>query len=370
MRFRFSCSLLILALSLSSPAWGQGVSQQSAPKSGDSSNLTLPLTKVPAEVILVKGAWSSASDSTTPVPEGGNVANEVFSDQYFGMTYPLPPDWTEKYEGPPPSDSGRYVLAQLSPADTFKGLARGSISITAQDMFFTPVPASNATELINYMKDHLQADYKVEMPPRQTKIADRSFTFFAYWSPVAQLHWYVLAIQIRCHTVQIVLTSRDTKLLDGLILDMNKMKLPAEASLTGGGGGGAVPVCIKDYARDENVIERVNPVLTEHRLNPVPVRIIIDKDGKVKHVHFLSAFADQAKAITDALGQWKFKRYPRYGQPIEVETGILFGRASTHKRATGGWPSNRIANIHPNREESVPDVPVKVPPGGGGCYNG
>jgi hypothetical protein len=34
-------------------------------------------------------------------------------------------------------------------------------------MFFTPAPASNATELINYMKDHLQSDYKVEMP--QTK---------------------------------------------------------------------------------------------------------------------------------------------------------------------------------------------------------
>ena len=328
MRFRFSCSLLILASSLSSPAWGQDVSQQSAPKSGgDFSNSMLPLTKVPTEVILVKGAWSSASDSVTPVPEGGNVANDVFSDQYFGMTYALPPDWTEKYKGPPPSDSGRYVLAQLSPADTFKGLVRGSILITAQDMFFTPVPATNALELINHMKDNLQADYKVETPPTQTKIADRSFTFFAYWSPVAQLHWYVLATQIRCHTVQIVLTSRDTKLLKDLILDMNKMKLPAEASPTGGAGGGAVPVCIQDYARNENLIARVNPVFTEHRFNPVPVRIIIDREGKVKHIHFLCAFPDQAKVITDALGQWKFKRYRRGGEPIEVETGILFGRA-------------------------------------------
>jgi hypothetical protein len=338
MLFRFSCSLLILASSLSSSAWGQGVSQQSAPKDGgDSSNSLLPLTKVPTGVILVKGAWSSASDSVTPVPEGGNVADDVFSNQYFGITYALPPDWTEKYKGPPPSDSGRYVLAQLSPTDTFKGLARGSILITAQDMFFTPVPASNATELINHLKDNLQADYKVEMPPTQTKIADRSFTFFAYRSPVAQLHWYVLATQIRCHAVQIVLTSRDTKLLKDLILDMNKMKLPAEASPTAGAGGGAVPVCIQDYARDENMIAWVNPVFTEHRFNPVPVRIIIDKEGKVKHIHFLSAFTDQAKAITDALGQWKFKQYRRDGEPIEVETGILFGRAprTTAPQAAG-----------------------------------
>ena len=129
--------------------------------------------------------------------------------------------------------------------------------------------------------------------------------------------------------MQIVLTSRDSKLLERLILDMNRMKLPEEATPTGRGGGGGVPICIKDYVRDENMITRVNPVLTEHRFNPVPVRIIIDKKGKVKHIHFLSAFPDQANVITDALNQWRFKPYRRDGQPVEVETGILFGRPSS-----------------------------------------
>jgi hypothetical protein len=264
----------------------------------------------------------------TPVPEGGNVTNYAFSNQYFGMSYTLPRDWEEKYKGPPPSDSGRYVLLQLRPANTFKGSARGTILVTAQDMFFTPFPATNALELVNYSKNHLQADYKVEMPPTPTKIADRSFTFYAYWSPVAELHWYVMATEIRCHAVEIVLTSRDTKLLENLVLDLNKLKLPADTGPTAGTGGGADPVCIKDYVRDENVITRVDPVFSEHRFNPVPVRIIIDKEGKVKHIHFLSAFPDQAKAITDALGQWKFKRYLKDGKPVEVETGIMFGRAS------------------------------------------
>ena len=102
------------------------------------------------------------------------------------------------------------------------------------------------------------------------------------------------------------------------------MKLPEDASPTGGGGG-SVPICIKDYARDENVIAHVDPVFTEHRPNSVPVRIIIDKEGKVRHIHFISAFPDQAKAITDALGQWKFKPYAIEGKPAEVETGIWFG---------------------------------------------
>jgi hypothetical protein len=206
--------------------------------------------------------------------------------------------------------------------------------VTAQDLFFNPLPAGNALELINYSKDHLQADYKVEMPPTPTKIAGRSFTFFAYWSPIAELHWYVMATEIRCHAVQIVLSSRDTKLLESLVLDLNNMKLTAEVGAAGGGG---FPVCIKDYATDANVLARVDPLFTERRFNPVPVRIIIDKEGKVKHIHFLSAFPDQAKVITAALGQWRFKPYRQDGKPMEVETGIMFGRASSPaKRAAAG----------------------------------
>jgi hypothetical protein len=326
MRSPFLCSLLILALFVSSPAWSQSGKQNVPKNGGDFSNNVQPATKVPAEVILVKGAWPSASDSVTPLPEGGSLTNGFFSNQYFAITYALPPDWIEKYKGPPPSDTGRYVLVQIGPADSYKGATRGSILIVAQDMFFTPLPATNALQLIEYMKDHLQADYKAELPPTEVKIAGHPFRFFAYESPVAQLHWYVAATEIRCHALEIVLTSRDTKLLQSLVSDMSKMKLPEEASPITGTGGGAVPVCIQDYVREENLIAKVDPVFTEHRFNPVPIRIIIDKEGKVKHIHFLSAFPDQSKAITDALGQWKFKPYLQDGQPVEVETGIMFGR--------------------------------------------
>ncbi|MGA2355945.1 MAG: hypothetical protein ABSG02_15720 [Terriglobales bacterium] len=322
---RFVRLSLVLAWFASLLAAGQNASKNSL---DFPSNITGQLTKVPEGVVLVKGARPSASDSVTPVPEGGNVTDNVFTNKYFGMTYSLPPDWRQKYEGPPPSDSGRYVLAQITPADTFKGPARGNILITAQDTFFSPLPTADAGELINFEKDNLQADYKVELPPTQMKVADRSFTFFAYWSPVAELHWYVLATDMRCHALQIVLSSRDTKLLENLTLDLNRMKLPPEAGVAAGVGGDAVPACIQDYARDENIIAKVNPVFTEHRFNPVPVRIIIDKEGKIKHIHLVSAFPDQAKAITDALRQWKFRRYLQDGQPAEVETGIMFGQVS------------------------------------------
>ncbi|MGO9450160.1 MAG: energy transducer TonB [Candidatus Binataceae bacterium] len=321
--FARGLAALALALTVSAPAFGQTTTQNG----GDFSTNLHPRTKVPANVILVKGAWSSASDSTTAVPEGGSLINNVVRNRYFGITYPLPPDWIQKYAGPPPSDSGRYVLAQIWRPDTYKGDARGNILITAQDMFFTPLPRDNALQLVDYARNHLQADYELELKPTQTEIAGRPFAALAYWSPVAELHWYVLATEIRCHAVEFVFMNRDQKTLESTVLKMSKMKLPEEASPTGGTGGGGVPVCIKDYASDENVIDRVDPVFSEQRFNPVPVRIIINKEGKVKFIHFLSAFPDQTKAISDALRQWKFRPYLLAGHRVEVETGVMFGRA-------------------------------------------
>ena len=34
------------------------------------------------------------------------------------------------------------------------------------------------------------------------------------------------------------------------------------------------------------------------------VRIIIGRNGKVRHVHVISAFASQAQTVTDAMMQW------------------------------------------------------------------
>jgi TonB family protein len=356
MRCRSLILCVLLFSFLACAAWGQSIQgpPSSAPAQGASdqpaaqpggyksggefSNVEHPdpSKAVPKDTIIVKGAWYSASDATTPIPENGTVANSVFTNPYFGITYPLPANWQQKFTGPPPSDTGSYVLAQITPTQPNAssgeegpfghGQVSGHMEIYAQDMFFNPFPAKNALQMVHYSSSHLPSVYRVEMKPTEAKIAGQPFTFYAYWSPAAELHWYVLATEIRCHTVQIVMNSRDTKLLEKLMLDLNRMKLPAEASPTGGTGGGNVPVCIKDYANSDNVIERVDPVFRERRYNAVPVRIIIDKAGNVKHIHVLNAFPEQEKAIMEALKKWKFRPYEREGQRLEVETGIMFGR--------------------------------------------
>jgi hypothetical protein len=287
------------------------------PNGGDFSHNMNP-EKVPEGVLIVKGAWSSASDATTPLPEGGKVAGHVYHNPYFGLTFPLAQGWTQSYDGPPPSDSGYYVLAQLQLTAAPEGQSRGSVLIGAQDMFFTPTAARSALELVSYARDHLGASYTVEKPPAEVRIAGHSFARLAYESPVTGLHWYMLATQARCHTVQFVFTSSDPRLIAGLVRSMSATVLEE----------GEAPVCVQDYASSDNVIKKVQPFFSERRANPVPVRLVIDTRGRVEHIHVLSAFPDQAKVITDALMQWQFKPYSVNGRAVKVETGMLFGRTA------------------------------------------
>jgi hypothetical protein len=270
--------------------------------------------QLPANTILVKGAEPSASDTKTPLPETGKLEGNLYENRYFGFSYHLPPDWSEPYAGAPPSDSGSYVLAEFIPSKTFKGPINGTVLITAQDLFFSLVPQRSAKEMIKYSSDHLQPYYTLEHPPSDLTIAGRSFARFDYMSPVAGLHWYILATQVRCHVIQFVLNSRDTGLLDSLVHDMDQVKLATNDS----------PPCVAGYA-EQNVISKVDPVLNDRKFNSIPVRVIIGTDGKVKHVHVISAFQDQARIITDALLQWRFRPYQQNGKAVDVETGILFG---------------------------------------------
>ena len=283
-----------------------------------------PAMKYPTDVILVKGAEPSASDSKTPLPEGGRIANDSYKNDYFGLAYALPRGLKQPFEGPPPSDSGSYVLMQLQPTEVTKAADKPSLLITAQDLFFGVAPAKNAMDLVSYKKEVLPSYYEVERPPEELKIAGRPFARFDYMSRVAGLHWVVLATEVRCHAVQFVFTGRDTKAMESLIDGLNAMKI-----------GGDAPACVRDYATGANVLYKVEPLLTEHKFNRIPLRITIDTKGRVKHIHFLTAFPQQATIITDALLQWRLKPYVVNGEAVEVETGLVFGGTARARVAAG-----------------------------------
>ena len=278
-----------------------------------------------ADALLVRGAWPSASDTVTPLPEGGTIQYAAYENSYFGLKYPLASGWNQQVEGPPPSDSGYYVLAQIEPEDRSRRSQEGHALIAAQDMFFGATAANTPAELIEYTKQHLDPDFKIEHQPGPVRIAHRDFIRFDYRSPAAQIHWHVLATQIRCHTLEFVFTGRDSPRLSKIVADLDSLQVSDRAT----------PVCIKDFATPENMIAREEPVLLQTRFNPIPVRIIIGADGRIEHTHFISAFPEQARSIGDALAQWRFKPYLVNGRPVRVETGVMFGRAPSTEARNG-----------------------------------
>jgi hypothetical protein len=291
--------------------------QAAAQKALPGDDLLRPIA--PPSAPLAPG--SSISGDNMPVPEDGLLADGTYRSDYFGFSYGLPRGWEQTFAGPPPSNTGHYFLAEFVHMDPQTGSSEGSILITASDQFFASPELDSPGHMIDVMRARLAPVYQLEAPPAEVKLGNRTFVRLEYQSRAAQLHWRVLAAELRCHIVEFVFTSRDPRLLDDLVQSMNGMQKPTTTSTL---NQNDVPVCIQDYAASPNLVRKVDPTFAGPKFTNIPARIIIGKNGMVKQVHVISAFPGQAESVKAALAQWEFKPYVGDGRPREVETGLMF----------------------------------------------
>lgn len=270
-------------------------------------------TGVPAGDLLVRGAVPSASDASTPVPENGRIGEGRYRNAYFGLTYPIPAGWTEQPAGPPPSEAGSYVLTQFAFIDGER--LKAHVLVSAQDLFFTPFEETGAKDVMARMRAMVRERYQFVDGPEQVTIAGRTFERLAYKGRRANLHWRMFTTDTRCHALTFTFTGNDTAVLDAAEKALGKLVLGADG-----------PACVNDYARD-HLVQKTTPSFHQ-RYNTIPVRVIIDVEGKVKHAHLLSAFPEQSEPILSALRDWRFQPYVVAGKAVEVETGLVFGRPS------------------------------------------
>jgi len=289
----------------------------------------------PPSVALTPGP--SISGDNMPVPEAGLLAGGAYRSDYFGFSYRLPRGWEQTFAGPPPSNTGQYFLAEFVRMDQQTGASEGSILITALDQFFASRELDSPGHMIDAMRARLEPVYQLEAPPAEVKLGNHTFVRLEYQSRAAELHWRVLAAEMRCHIVEFVFTSRDTGLLDALLQSMNGMQ---KATTTSTLNQSDVPVCIQDYAASPNLVRKVDPAFAGPKFTNIPTRIIIGKNGLVKQVHVISAFPEQAESVKAALAQWEFKPYVEDGRPREVETGLMFSFPSREGKSQIRVPAN------------------------------
>jgi hypothetical protein len=249
------------------------------------------------------------------LPEDGKVLGGRYVNDYFDLSYPLPDGWTEGLPGPDPSDAGYYVLSSLNPQSEFNA----TVLIAAQDMFFASKPHGDVAEMVRDFRQAMsQVDgMTIDREPTEVKVADRVFQRVDF-SGVG-LYRATFTTEIRCHAVSFNLTARDPILLADLALSLDKLSAAGRRDSVS-----AVPYCIENYAVPENLLRRVEPVPVGPKFISIPVRVIVDTEGAVEHVHVIRATDEQRKSIEEALLQWKFKPYRLNGRAVEIETGLVF----------------------------------------------
>jgi hypothetical protein len=255
------------------------------------------------------GAVTSAMSS----PDDGGVADGIYRNAYFDLSYRLPDGWTQGVAGPAASATGYYVLETLVPSGEFAG----TILIAAQDMFFAGDEAATPAAMTDSVRDAMsQVDgMTIDAEPAAVNMAGRAMHRLDF-SGVG-LHRSLFVTEIRCHMVSFSLTARDQELLEQL-----RLSLAAIGPASKPGAVQATP-CVKDYAVAENLVERIEPELGV-TVEPIPVRLVVGADGAVRQVRVIRASPGQRKALEQALRQWRFKPPRIDGRPTQIETGLLF----------------------------------------------
>jgi len=264
--------------------------------------------------VLASLAWHPGSAAEMPRPEDGLVADGFYANKYFDLSYPLPAEWTQDVAGPAPSAGGYYVLASLLPA----GELTGTVLVAAQDQFFADSTLEDAATASREFAAAMAkvAGMQVDRPPVQVTLAGRSFIRVDF-SGVG-LYRSTFFTQSRCHLVMFNLTANSPERLAALVPTLETIGVARV-------GAAALPdpPCRRGHAVSANLVSKVDPPSQGPTFTPIPVRIVVDRDGSVRHVHVIRATREQRQGIETALGQWKFKPPAIDGRATDIETGLL-----------------------------------------------
>ena len=247
-------------------------------------------------------------------PGDAKIVDGSYTNQYFGLTYPLPQGWIAGEPGPDPSQSGYYVLTTLIPASGRDAI----ILIAAQDMFFATDKHGDVADSARDFRQAISNIKGMTVDPDLKKLTVADHLLYRVDYSGVGLFRATIRTQSRCHILSFNLTARDAELRKRLAHSLEKVSFAAR------GAAASPPPCVQGYAEGDNVVHKVAPLPVGPKFVPIPVRIIVGADGDVKHVHVIHATDDQRRSIEEAVYQWKFRPYKVNGRPSPVETGLVF----------------------------------------------
>ena len=254
---------------------------------------------------------ASSSDAKISDPESGSVSGDAYRNGYFDLAFKVPSGWAEGLQGPPPSLVGYYVLGTLEEAQPGKS----SMLVAAQDLFFGVKPFAGAADMAKDFESGLRTTplTTIVHGPTMVKIAGHDFQRIDYDSGGLARSW--LATDLRCHVLIFSYTGADRAPVEKAIQALDSLSIGAKPE----------PICVKGYVTRDTIVHIEDPPPIHPKGLKIPVRLIIGKDGHVRHVHVISAEPRQRRFIAEAMMEWELKPYLVNGEPVEFETGVIAG---------------------------------------------
>jgi hypothetical protein len=178
----------------------------------------------------------------------------------------------------------------------------------------------------------------IDRPPSELWIAGRTFSRVDF-SGVG-LFRSTLTTKIRCHFVSFNLTANSPELLTALLRSLDNLGPASDKD-----SGRIDPTCIGNYADAEHLLSKVDPAAVAPSFIPIPVRIVVGRDGSVKHVHVIRGTSGQRETIERALALWRLKPHEINGRTNEIETGLLIkftpAGGVSYSTGNGSLPNGR-----------------------------
>ena len=284
-----------------------------------------------AAVIVAVASQSSLPESKAKSriwldPTKGSVDGAVYTNEFFGLTWEFPKDWTVKTTPTPHSGDRYYELLILFPEGN-----QGSEEIT--------LSAQNLSGVNYYWHQYLdqlksmviKKGWRSVEERRSLAIGEVGFESDEYESVDERQYIAILARPLRNHEVKFYISARSHERLEDLVKTVIRAKFAPDWT------NGVIQERFTNPPGPVSVgklVHRVDPEYPSAARSAkiqgtVVLAAVIGKDGKIDQIYVLQGHPFLVDRAVEAVQKWRYLPYKLAdGTPISVDTEIAINFAA------------------------------------------
>lgn len=287
--------------------------------------------RLSAAIVLCVTGVCALSNHSSVTPDEGSVSNNVYTNQFFDITWELPRDWSID---PPNQTNGQVMtLLQAHPGGT---QAADLVVLTAQD----------CTNVHNFSFQYMDALRPVMESHGWQSLKNHGYYTLGGGVPTYREDYSkgnpstrfaaVLAGPSRGYELKVLIESDSSERIQELLKSVLTLKIrPAWKSPDSTAPQPAdSPVDLPKRIRvSVQVLEslakkKVPPVYPtaarhSHTQGSVSMLVNVDQRGEIEDIYVEEGDPVLAKAAVDAVSQWHYKPYLLNGSPTKLESMVI-----------------------------------------------